>query len=275
MSDDAASSSSGSNSDGSSDADELRRARRSPSSDSGLSEPSDPGTSPPREDPSATSPKEGLSDSWAGGLDLDIDLVSLPSGGSELPFGLSDSVWVDPAGGLAAVADLPAAGDAPACPAEPPPPPPAGPIPPAGAAAAAAADADAGADASDISYKADKRRRNREAAVRFRKNRKLRDDKIRSELEDLRNREKDWRKREEDWRAREAALQADKDRLQSRVDEFQALFNKHNLASAVSGLCVCVAVPCSYIRPHFTRPQNGAKHKITELSASTQPRTSH
>ena len=82
---------------------------------------------------------------------------------------------------------------------------------------APAADADAGADASDISYKADKRRRNREAAVRFRKNRKLRDDKIRSELEDLRNREKDWRKREEDWRAREAALQADKDRLQSRV----------------------------------------------------------
>ena len=122
------------------------------------------------------------------------------------------------------------------------------------------ADADAGADASDISYKADKRRRNREAAVRFRKNRKLRDDKIRSELEDLRNREKDWRKREEDWRAREAALQADKDRLQSRVDEFQALFNKHNLASAVSGLCVCVAVLC-VLAPVHTSP----------LGASAQP----
>ena len=138
---------------------------------------------------------------------------------------------------------------------------------------APAADADAGADASDISYKADKRRRNREAAVRFRKNRKLRDDKIRSELEDLRNREKDWRKREEDWRAREAALQADKDRLQSRVDEFQALFNKHNLASAVSGLCVCVAVPCSYIIFGHILPAH--KTEQSTRSRSSRHRLSH
>jgi|EP01047_Picozoa_sp_COSAG01_P011513 hypothetical protein len=96
--------------------------------------------------------------------------------------------------------------------------------------------------------KDDKRRRNRAAAVRFRKNKKLREEKLNTELAELRQCQEDWRKREEDWRKREEDWKLDKTQLQQSLEYYQKLFCKHNLqaniaragTTVLSGLAMCI-----------------------------------
>ena len=98
----------------------------------------------------------------------------------------------------------------------------------------------------------DKKRRNREAAIRFRKNRKDRDKTRESTLSDMREREAEWRLSEKDWRAREEEWQTEKLQMQSHLEFYKELFTKQNMSKmstvAMSGLAlslaaICVAMP--------------------------------
>ena len=124
--------------------------------------------------------------------------------------------------------------------------------------------------------KRSKRERNKEAAARFRKNRKLRDEQRAQELMELRTREADWRKREEDWRKREAALTDANATLQSRLQELgedvSSLFSKKNLARAthtlVTGMAVAVAVLCVLLPPMELRPDDTASANVPSTGRS-------
>ena len=214
------------------DSSDPKRRRRSPSSD--ISELSEP--------PNATAGGDGSGEQvWPSG-DLD-DLGDLPTLAyddvlrEELPSSNLDRVWSEEAAAAAVAAAGPLLLPAePALAAQASGSTPTG-TPPGDDAAAGAGDTQADKD--------DKRRRNREAAVRFRKNKKMRDSKLHAELASLRERDEGWRKREEEWKQREAALQHEKAALQTQLEQFKRLFSKQNVTSVVSAsLCVCMAVVC-------------------------------
>jgi len=129
--------------------------------------------------------------------------------------------------------------------------------------------------------KDDKRRRNREAAVRFRKNKKLRDEKLNTELAELRQCQEDWRRREEDWRKREEDWKADKTRLQQSLAYYQKLFCQHNLqvniaragTTALSGLAMCIVVACVAM-PDVSSNQHTVASAPPRLSGSSSSSSS-
>lgn len=79
--------------------------------------------------------------------------------------------------------------------------------------------------------KLDKRQRNKIASAKCRKNKRIREAKVREELEQLHK--------------KVCTLQKEKQQMQSQLDQFRKYFSQQNLSSALlSGLCVICAVIC-------------------------------
>eukprot|EP01043_Picozoa_sp_COSAG02_P005735 COSAG02_NODE_157_length_32999_cov_31.863647_19_plen_310_part_00 len=106
------------------------------------------------------------------------------------------------------------------------------------AATASQCDSDSSDDtAAPIKHqKLDKRQRNRMAAAKCRRNKRLRETKVREELEQLQK--------------KVCTLQDEKKQMQSQLEQFRKYFSQQNLSSALlSGLCVICAVIC-VVAPH-------------------------
>lgn len=105
------------------------------------------------------------------------------------------------------------------------------------AAAAGRSDSDSADDtAAPPVQKLDKRQRNRMAAAKCRRNKRLREAKVREELEQLQK--------------KVCTLQNEKKQMQSQLEQFRTYFSQQNLSSALlSGLCVICAVIC-VVAPH-------------------------
>eukprot|EP01043_Picozoa_sp_COSAG02_P044353 COSAG02_NODE_3954_length_5988_cov_32.465104_5_plen_334_part_00 len=216
------------------------RRKRSPSSDiSELSEPSNAA-----EAVGSDSNSNGDAEWPSAELDELGDLPTLSYADDVLPNSQLDRIWSEQA-----------ATAAPLLPAAPPPQP-----------QSQAPRSDTAQDEKD-----DKRRRNREAAVRFRKNKKARESKLHTELASLRQRDEGWRKREEEWKQREAVLQQEKAALQTQLEQFKQLFSKKNLASGISAtLCVCMAVVCVVLPVHMG-PGGSHGHTAGGQNAGASP----
>lgn len=98
---------------------------------------------------------------------------------------------------------------------------------------------------------ADKKRRNKEAAVRFRKNKKRRENEAKAQLDQL--------------RSQVQSLEADKKKMQTQLEQFQSLFSRHNMqqlsSTLLSGLCVICAVICVVAPQDFSgRTAGGYSH---------------
>lgn len=233
-------SSSGSSSCSDDDSDaRRRRSERSPSSDiSELSE-------PPNAAASGTGSDSNGDQEWPSAqldeLDELADLPTLACADDVLPSSQLDRVWSENVAAAPLPPDVP-----------PPQPPPQAPK-----------------TNSTQDEKDDKRRRNREAAVRFRKNKKARESKLHAELASLRERDESWRKREDEWKQREAALQKEKAALQTQLEQLKQLFSKKNLVSGISAtICVCMAVVCVVLPVRHT---NGYGHAGGGPSAAGSP----
>ncbi len=107
----------------------------------------------------------------------------------------------------------------------------------AAGAGATRCDSDSSDDAVAPKHpKLDKRQRNRMAAAKCRRNKRLRETKVREELEQLQK--------------KVCTLQDEKKQMQSQLEQFRKYFSQQNLSSALlSGLCVICAVIC-VVAPH-------------------------
>lgn len=104
------------------------------------------------------------------------------------------------------------------------------------AAAAGRSDSDSADDSLGPTGKLDKRQRNRVAAAKCRRNKRVREAKVREELEQLQK--------------KVCTLQDEKKQLQSQLEQFRQYFSQQNLSSALlSGLCIICAVIC-VVAPH-------------------------
>ena len=104
------------------------------------------------------------------------------------------------------------------------------------AAAAGRSDSDSADDNLGPTGKLDKRQRNRAAAAKCRRNKRIREAKVRDELEQLQK--------------KVCTLQNEKKQMASQLEQFRRYFSQQNLSSALlSGLCVICAVIC-VVAPH-------------------------
>ena len=98
-----------------------------------------------------------------------------------------------------------------------------------------------------------KKERNREAAVRFRKNRKGREQTAKSNLRTL--------------TAKVAALEEEKQQMRTQLEQFQALFSKHNMqqlsSTVMSGLCMVCAVVCVFAPQDSITSGMSEQHRVT------------
>lgn len=125
------------------------------------------------------------------------------------------------------------------------------------AATASRCDSDSSDDTGTLIkvHKLDKKQRNRMAAAKCRRNKRIREAKMREELEQLQK--------------KVCTLQDEKKQMQSQLDQFRKYFSQQNLSSALlSGLCVICAVIC-VVAPHAMSSSTASPPGNHHLSSST------